>query len=91
MHFDVYKVYTPTNSLFIKLDKVLKFTLKITSTCSHMFRSLRMAIIRKPSSEPSQSYARLKLGKKPHCFMLCGGVVVLSVTLNTASNTHTIN
>ena len=31
-HFDVYKVHKPTNALFIKLDKVLKFTLKITST-----------------------------------------------------------
>jgi len=28
------KVHTPTNALFIKLDKVLKFTLKITLTCS---------------------------------------------------------
>ena len=39
MHFDIYKVHTPTNALFIKLDKVLKFTLKITFTCSCMFRS----------------------------------------------------
>jgi len=30
----IYKVYSPTNALFIKLDKVLKFTLKITLTCS---------------------------------------------------------
>jgi len=29
-----YKVHTPTNALFIKLDKVLKFTLKITLTYS---------------------------------------------------------
>ena len=28
VHFDIYKVHTPTNALFIKLDKVLKFTLK---------------------------------------------------------------
>ena len=34
-----YKYHTPTNALFIKLDKVLKFTLKITLTCSYMFRS----------------------------------------------------
>ena len=32
-----YKVHTPTNALFIKLDKVLKFTLKITLTCSYIF------------------------------------------------------
>jgi len=30
----VHKVHTPTNALFIKFDKVLKFTLKITSTYS---------------------------------------------------------
>jgi len=45
------KVHTPTNELFIKFDKVLKFTLKITLTCSYMFRST--TIIRKPSLEPS--------------------------------------
>ena len=28
VHFAIYKVHTPTNALFIKLDKVLKFTLK---------------------------------------------------------------
>jgi len=39
VHFGIYKVHTPTNALFIKLDKVLKFTLKITLTCSYMFRS----------------------------------------------------
>jgi len=47
----IYKVRTPTNALFIQLDNVLKFTLKITSTCSYMFRS--MIIIRDPSLEPS--------------------------------------
>jgi len=26
--FDIYKVHSPTNALYIKLDKVLKFTLK---------------------------------------------------------------
>ena len=26
VHFDIYKVHSPTNALFIKLDKVLKFT-----------------------------------------------------------------
>jgi len=31
VHFDIYKLHTPTNALSIKLDKVLKFTLKITS------------------------------------------------------------
>jgi len=35
VHFDIYKVHTPTNALFIKLDKDLKFTLKITLTCSY--------------------------------------------------------
>jgi len=44
VHFDIYKVHTPTNALFIKLDKVLKFTRKITLTCSYMFQS--MTIIR---------------------------------------------
>ena len=47
----VYKGHSPTNALFIKLDKVLKFTLKITLACSYMFRS--MTIIREPSLEPS--------------------------------------
>jgi hypothetical protein len=47
----VYTVHILTNALFIKLDKVLKFTLKITFTCSYMFRST--AIIREPSLEPS--------------------------------------
>jgi len=38
-------------ALFINLDKVLKFTLKITLTCSYMFRST--TIIREHSLEPS--------------------------------------
>jgi len=32
------KVHTPTNALFTKLDKVLKYTLKITLACSYMFQ-----------------------------------------------------
>jgi len=51
VHFDIYKVHTPTNVLLIKFDKVLKFTLKVTLTCSYMFRST--TIIREPSLEPS--------------------------------------
>jgi len=47
VHFDIYKVHTPTNALSVKLDRVLKFTLKITLTCSYMFRST--TIIREPS------------------------------------------
>jgi len=39
VHVDIYKVHSATNALFIKTDKVLKFTLKITLTCSYMFRS----------------------------------------------------
>jgi len=46
-----YKVHTQTNVLFNKLEKVLKFTLKITLTCSYMFRFT--TIIREPSLEPS--------------------------------------
>ena len=53
MHFDIYKVHTPTNALFIKFDKVLKSTFKITPTCSYMFASFSTTIIREPSSEPS--------------------------------------
>jgi len=49
--FEIYKVHTPTNALFIKLDKVLKFTLRVTLTCSYMFRST--TIIREPSLGPS--------------------------------------
>ena len=48
-----YKVHRPTNALFIKFDKVLRFTLKITLICSYMFRSLNATIIREPSLEPS--------------------------------------
>ena len=33
------KVHTPTNAVFIKLGKVLNFTLKITLARSCMFRS----------------------------------------------------
>jgi len=51
VQFDIYKVHSPTNALFIKLDKALKFTLNITLTCSYMFRST--AINREPSLEPS--------------------------------------
>ena len=51
VHFDIYKVNTPTNALFIRLDKVLKFTLKITLTCCYMFRPT--TIIREPSLESS--------------------------------------
>jgi len=54
VHFDIYKVHTPTNVHFIKLDRVLKFTLKITLTCSYMFQST--TIIREPSLDPIQSY-----------------------------------
>ena len=53
VHFDIYKVHTPTNALCIKLDKFLKFTFKITSTCYYMFLSLITTIIREPSLEPS--------------------------------------
>jgi len=28
VHFDIYKVHKPINAFFIKLDKVLKITLK---------------------------------------------------------------
>jgi len=51
MHFDIYKVHLPTNALFIKLDRVLKFTLQITLACSYVFRST--TIIREPSLDPS--------------------------------------
>ena len=51
VHFYINKVHTRKNALFIKLDEVLKFTLKITLSCSYMFRST--AIIREPSLEPS--------------------------------------
>jgi len=54
VHFDVYKVQPPTNALFIKLDRVLKFTLNITFTCCYMFRST--TVNREPSLEPSWSY-----------------------------------
>ena len=54
VHFDIYQVHTPTNALFIKLDKLLKFTLKITSTCSHMFRSLSTTRIRESSLDPNK-------------------------------------
>jgi len=46
-----FKVLTPTNALYIKLGKVLNFTLKIILTCSYMFRST--TIIREHSLEPS--------------------------------------
>jgi len=49
--FDIYRLHAQTNALFIKLNKVLKFTLKIALTCSYMFRST--TIIREPSLEPS--------------------------------------
>jgi len=48
----VYEVHTPTNALFGKLDKVLKFALKITSAFSYMFRSLSTTIIKELSLEP---------------------------------------
>ena len=49
--FIMYQVHTPTNALFIKLDNILKSTLKITLACSYMFRST--TIIREPSLELS--------------------------------------
>jgi hypothetical protein len=30
VHFDIYRVRSPTNALFIKLEKALEFTLKFT-------------------------------------------------------------
>ena len=53
VHFGNCKVHTPTNALLIKLEKVLKFALKITSTCSYMFRFLSTTIMGEPSLEPS--------------------------------------
>jgi len=47
---EVYKARTPTNALFIKLDRVLEFILKITLTSSYKFRST--TIIRESSLEP---------------------------------------
>jgi len=35
-----YKVHTPTNALFITLDKVSKFTLKLTLTCSYIYLNI---------------------------------------------------
>ena len=49
--FFSYEVHTPKNALFIKLDKVLKFTLKIILNYSYLFRST--TFIREPSLEPS--------------------------------------
>jgi len=49
VHLDNYKVHTPTNLLFIKIDKVLKFTWKITLIFSYIFQSLNMTIITEPS------------------------------------------
>jgi len=51
VHFDIYKVHIQINALFIKLDKISKFTLKTTLTCSYVFRST--TIIREPSLEPN--------------------------------------
>ena len=45
------EVHKPTDALFIKLDKFLKFTLKITLTYFYMFRST--TIIKEPSLEPN--------------------------------------
>ena len=70
-HFKTFQD-TPTNVLFIKLDKVLKFTLKITLTCSYMFRS--RTIIREPLLEPSLSYVLDKIRLKNQVIM-CYGVV----------------
>ena len=47
----IYKVHTPTNALYFKLDIVLKCILKIILTCSYMFRST--TIIRESSLKPS--------------------------------------
>jgi len=47
----LYIVRTPTSALFIKPDKVSKYTLKLTLTCCYMFRST--TIIREPLLEPS--------------------------------------
>jgi len=58
-HFDIHKVHSPTNALFIKLDKVLKIALKITSACSYMFRSA--TIIREPSLEPGSNEGSLMM------------------------------
>ena len=51
---DIKLVFHSSNALFIKLDKVLKCTLKITLACSYMFRST--TVIMEPSLEPSYSY-----------------------------------
>ena len=71
VHFDNYTVHTPTNSHFIKLDKVLKFVLKITLTCSYMFRST--TVIRETSLSLAKVIFRLRFGKN-YVVMLCGGV-----------------
>ena len=47
---NLYKVHTSTNALCIKLNKLLKFTLKIILAWSYMFRST--TIMREPTLEP---------------------------------------
>ena len=37
VHFGIYKVYTPTNAIFIKLYNVLTFTSKIILICPTFF------------------------------------------------------
>jgi len=95
-----YKVHTPTNVLFIKLDEVLKFTLK-----SLWFVPICLNL--RPSSGSlhwslAKVIFRLKFGQKLRRYMLCGGVAachgygvctvrcVECVALNTANSTHTI-
>jgi len=79
VHFAICTVHTPTNALFIKLDKVSKFTLQITLTCSCMFRST--TIIREPSLGPSWSCIRLRFWKK--YVVVCYAVVCVCVCMHT--------
>jgi hypothetical protein len=81
VHFDIYKVHTPTNALFIKLDTVFKFTLKTTLACSYMFRSA--TIIREPSLEPGSNEGSLMMVVDRN--MLGQAKVIFNVNFKTLS------
>ena len=53
----IYKVHTPTNALFIKLDKVLKFTLK-----THFDLLLHVSVYEHHQGAFNRAYLRLYLG-----------------------------
>jgi hypothetical protein len=79
VHFDIYRVHSPTNALFfIILEKALKYTLKFTLTLL-----LHVSVYDHHQVAYVGAWLNLyfvKIQYKLHRYTLCGGVAVHAAT-----------